>query len=154
VRNHFGDDQGIETFVARWRLSDPASGLWDELGSALALGGSFEGDDAFEAPYVFSRWPEEHDAFEHVAVVGAKVRVRAAPDPESRVLAQVDFAILRLARGGEEPGPPGRDWTRVRLPDGRVGHVASRLVRSPLGYRAVFGRKGPSWRLMAFVAGD
>ena len=155
VKIGFGADNGIDAFRAQWRLDDPQCALWQELGSVLALGGSFRGDDAFDAPYVFSRWPQAYDAFEHVAVVAARVRVREAASADARVLAQVDFAILAVGRDGTDGGGRGGDgWTPVRLPDGRAGFVASHLVKSPVGYRAIFGRKGVGWKLMAFVAGD
>jgi hypothetical protein len=152
IRNTFGDDDGIAAFRRLWRIGDADSPLWDELGTVLALGGSFQGPDTFVAPYVFSRWPDRFDAFEHVVLTGANVRVRSAPQADAPVRATLSFAVLPLPRGagagGDEP------WQPVRLEDGGTGYVASRFVRSPIDYRAIFAFAAGRWRLATFVAGD
>jgi hypothetical protein len=51
----------------------------------------------FAASYVFGRWPEPFDSFEHVAVLGANVRVRAEPGPQGRILTALTFDVVRLA---------------------------------------------------------
>ena len=91
IKTTFGDDNGIDAFKRLWRLDQRDSELWRELGAVLALGGTFEGSDAFVAPYVFSRWPDNFDAFDHVAVVGSKVRVtfRACPTGQRRHCAEL-----------------------------------------------------------------
>lgn len=157
IKNTFGGDDGVAAFRRLWKLgSGDDSRLWDELGLVLALGGSFQAPpqgkrDTFVAPYIFSRWPEEIDAFQHVAVLGTDVRVRAEPDLSSRVLATLSFDIVPLADGAV----PGRgEWTAVKLRDGRTGHIASRYIRSPIAHRAFLTRKGGQWRLSLFVAGD
>lgn len=151
IRNSFGDDDGIDAFRRRWRPDEPDSELWQELGSVLALGGTFDTPDVFVAPYVFSRWPREFDAFAHVVLVGADVRLRTAPDSQARVSAVLSYAILRL---GGDRGYPQRPWTSVQLPDGRSGFVSSDLVRSPIDYRAYFVRSAGRWKLTVLIAGD
>lgn len=151
IRNTFGDDNGIEAFRRLWRLDEPDSDLWAELGTVLRLGGTFEGPDSFVAPYVFSHWRGEFDAFDHVAVIGSTVRVRSAPTTESAILTTLSYQILRL---GGDRGYPQRPWTAVLLPDGREGFVAASLVRSPVDYRAYFVRTDERWQMTLFVAGD
>jgi hypothetical protein len=46
------------------------------------------------------------------------------------------------------------EWTAVRFAANRSGYVYSRLVRSPIGYRAFFTRENGRWMLAMFVAGD
>lgn len=150
IKNTFGDDNGIDAFKRRWRLDRADSKVWSELGAVLALGGSFQDPDQFVAPYVYSKWPEALDAFDHVALVGSNVRVREAPGTNARILAMLSHAILRL----KGPGSTSESWTAVVLPDGRAGYVASRLVRSPIGYRAFFARTEGRWLMTMFVAGD
>lgn len=157
IKSSFGGDEGVEDFRRMWKLEDSASGLWQELGAALALGGRFYAEDQFVAPYVFSNWPERFDAFEHVAIVGSQVRVRAEPRLDASSLAVLSFDIVALARDGASSAhdaatAPG--WTAIRLDDGRLGFVASTYVRSPVTFRAIFNREGARWRLTAFVAGD
>lgn len=154
IKNSFGGNDGIVEFRRLWKLKDPRSRIWNELGTALALGGSFDAQGRFIAPYVFSRWPEKIDAFENVAVIGDKVRIRSAAKPDAATLTSVDFAILRLAPRSRPPAGGPAEWTAVVLPDGRRGYVQSRIVRSPVGYRAIFTRSASGWRLTNFVSGD
>lgn len=155
VRNTFGDDNGIAAFRRRWGLAEGGDDLWRELGLVLALGGSFSDDSTFTAPYVFSAWPDTLDAFEHVAVIGRGVRVRAAPDAASAVIGVLSFAVVPRVydpkRGTE---PASSRWVAVRLGDGRTGFVAAGYVRSPVDYRAIFRRRGGQWQLLTFIAGD
>jgi hypothetical protein len=122
----------------------------------LALGGGFRGDSAFAAPYVFSRWPEAFDAFEHATVLGADVRVRAEPRLGSPVLAALSFEIVKLSNSGRSrlTREQAKEWTAVELRGGRTGYIASRYVRSSVAYRALFNKVGGRWRMTAFVAGD
>lgn len=152
VRNSFGGDDGIEGFRKKWRLEEPDSGFWQEFGTVLALGGTFEGPDRFVAPYTFARWPDGVDSFEHLAVVGSGVSARAAPRDDLPAMARVDFAIVRMGPGGYviDSAP----WQGVVLPDGRQAHVRSDSVRSPIDYRASFMRRQGTWRLLMFLAGD
>jgi len=91
-------------------------------------------ENAFDAPYTFSVWPNDLDGFECLAVIGTRVRVRAAPNLKARILTALDFAIVRALRAdGATPG-----WRRVQLADGAgatwprstsVAHRPSRVVR-------------------------
>jgi hypothetical protein len=151
IKNSFGGGDGIEGFKERWELDNLDTEVWRELGSVLSLGGTFEDQDTFVAPYVFSRWPDDFDAFEYVALVGSGVRVRSAPSPEAPVIATQSFAILRLEGDSYSRHSP---WTFVVVPDGRRGYVSTDLVRSPVGYRAFFERIDGRWQMTVFIAGD
>lgn len=157
IKIGFGGKDGIAAFREKWKLQDgDRSLLWAELGAALALGGSFQSEGSFAAPYVFSRWPEAFDSFEHVAIVGTDVRIRSAPTLDSKVLASLSFDIVRLSQAGRSRLTPEqlKEWTAVELRGGRAGYVASRYARSPVGYRALFNKVNGRWRMTAFVAGD
>lgn len=145
-----GGDDGIDGLKKYWESDDHQARLWDELRWILAHGGTFEGPDTFVAPYVSSRWPDAVDGFEHVALVGSHVRIRAAAGEQAPVLETLSYAILRL-RGNSYPQRP---WTAVELPDGRAAFVASDLVRSPIEYRAEFRRIDGRWRMTIFIEGD
>lgn len=149
VRTGFGGDDGRAAFERQWNPRAADSRLWETLGAVLALGGSFTGEHRFAAPYVYSRWPETLDAFEHVAVTARDVRLRAAPRADAAVVERASFTVLELAGPATDGG-----WLKVRLPDGRTGYVARALARSPLDYRAIFERREGRWRLVAFVSGD
>jgi hypothetical protein len=144
----FGDDGGREAFRRQWRLGESDSEIWSELDEVLRLGAASEGEGAFSAPYVYSRWPSELEPFEYVAVVGAGVRLRRRPSVRAPVIASVSYAIVNVLGNLDDP------WTEVRLADGRSGFMASRYLRSPIDYRAWFARKNGQWRMTIFLAGD
>ena len=149
IRNSFGPDDGIDNFRLMWRTDTPESEIWTELGTVLALGGSFHGDDTFVAPYVFSKWPDQFNAFEHVAVIGADVRVRSKPSADAAAVSRVSFEILPVAQPADSA-----EWTAVSLEGGSTGYISSRYVRSPVDYRAIFRFADGQWKLVTFVAGD
>jgi hypothetical protein len=153
MKNNFGGDDGIEAFQRIWQVAETDSKLWSELGTVLALGGSFTGKDEFTAPYTFSRWPKDLDAFDYVAVIGSNVRVRAQPDLDSSTIATVNFAVLPL--DAESTAKDWRDqaWAAVKVA-GKKGYIATRFVRSSIDYRAQFTYSGGRWRLTFFLAGD
>jgi hypothetical protein len=150
IKNSFGGNDGIDEFRTMWNIGAADSRIWEVLGTLLALGGSFQGDSTFVAPYVFSRWPETLDAFEHIAVIGTDVRVRSQPNTAAPVITVASFAILPVDRRAEET----EQWIAVRVDGGRSGYIASRFARSPIDYRAIFREEGGQWKLVTLVAGD
>lgn len=150
VELSFGGDRGVEGFKVMWKPETADSLVWDTLATVLALGGSFDGQGRFMAPYVASTWPRGADFHTAIAVVGSGVRVRAAASDDAAVLASLDFSILDTA---DQTGEPA-GWTAVKLPSGQVGHVRSRLVRSPLDYRVGFSKVAGRWQIDYFIAGD
>ena len=153
IKASFGGDEGIEDFKKLWRIQEPDSKLWRELATVLALGGSFDGPDTFTAPYTFSRWPQDADSFEDVAVIGSNVRIRTQPRADAPTITSVSFSILRLDSEALRSDWMNSEWTAVTV-NGRKGYVATRFVRSPTDYRARFMYTGGRWQLVLFVAGD
>jgi hypothetical protein len=149
IRNSFGGDDGVEGFLRLWTPREPGSRLWAELATVLALGGTFERDDMFVAPYVFSRWPQGFDPFQHVVLIAPDVALRLAPRDDAEPAGNASFVILRLA-GSEAP----EGWTAIRDEDGGTRYVRSSVVRSPIDYRAYFERRNGEWRMVMFLAGD
>ena len=149
IRASFGSDHGIQAFKALWNLDAPPSELWKELGTVLELGGTFSDPSTFTAPYTFSRWPDEVDSFDYMAVVGTNVRIRTEPATESPILATVSYAILEVNLGAK----PVDGWTAVKF-NGSRGYVSSRYIRSPIDYRARFSFSEGRWRMIFFLAGD
>jgi hypothetical protein len=150
IRNTFGDNDGIDEFRKMWNSGTADSEIWDVLGTVLGLGGSFQDADTFAAPYIFSRWPETFDSFEHVAVIGTDVRVRSQPRADATAIATMSFSILPMVR----PDVEVDGWTAVRVAGNRTGFIASQFVRSPVDYRAIFRYEGRQWQLVTLVAGD
>jgi hypothetical protein len=146
IRTSFGDDGGVAEL--RRKLQDGA--LMKDLEQILPLGGTFKGLDdqrTFWAPYVYSAWPEQRDAFESLLVIGQKVPLRNAPNNKAQDIATLSYDIV------EHQKREG-DWFRVKTADGRTGWVEKASVVSPVGYRAGFSKIDGQWRMRALVAGD
>ncbi len=134
----------------------PESPFWSTMAGIIGAGGIYEADPGYSdaeatfiAPYYFSAFPDEYDAFEYAVVVGERVNVRSAPSTEGEVLTRLSYDIVGL------PGPGSSDgWVQIELADGTEGFMASQFIKSPLGYRAGFEKINGRWRMFFFVAGD
>jgi hypothetical protein len=142
VRTTFGGD-GDAAGLERMLSED----LWRELEQILTLGGAFR-EGMFWAPYVYSNWPEPHDAFESLAVIADDVPLRESADANARAIATLSRDIVTRVEERES------GWTKVTTADGKTGFVESKSVRSPVGYRAGFTKSPDGWRMNAIVAGD
>lgn len=153
----FGGDTGPQGFDTLW-ANDPATtqALWRELDAILALPGVASreaGRDLWCAPYVFCLpSPADIDVFDAQVVLGRDVALHAQPDERSRVLARLDHAVVtRVDDGAVE----ATSWIRVRLASGKLGFIAARLLRSPIGYRFSIVDEGKgSWSFQYFLADD
>jgi len=150
IRNSFGGDGGIAEFRQSWDIDSPGSRLWETLATVLALGGTFDGEDSFAAPYVFSAWPDELDSFSFLAILGTGVRVHTGPSSTSATITRLSYDIVELG----ESGSLEEAWVQVLLPGGTSGYVARPYTRSPLDYRGLFNQRDGQWYLSALVAGD
>jgi hypothetical protein len=149
VKFSFGDDHGENGFKASWNLDRPASSqFWKELLSVLRLGCTMQGSHA-SAPYIFGRFPQALDPSNHVVAVHPRAVARAAPSVRSRVIANLDFDIVKLA--GDDAGG---SWVAVTLRGGRLAYIRRSQVRSPLDYRALFEKIEGRWLMTMFIAGD
>lgn len=150
IRTSFGGGGGAADF----KRNLTQKGVWEDFERLLTQGGSFlEGTEgSFWAPYVYSDWPEAHDAFASLAVTSQNVPLRESADQNAPVIATLSYDIVQRA------GDIGRDvgaWQNVKTADGRTGWVEATSVRSPVGYRAGFLKnKDGKWQINALVAGD
>lgn len=159
VRYTFGENDTIEGFLREWHLdSNPEeSEFWGELIQVLELGGTFDGREGFTAPYVYSQFPEDIDAFQHVVIVDEKVKVYAQPDIKSEIQGTLTYSIVRLLEPDAQPrteeGGSGL-WLKVQTFSGHSGFILAKYARSPIGYRARWKNVNGTWRMVFFVAGD
>jgi hypothetical protein len=160
ITNSWGGDGGIAEFKNTWKPERPDSELWPTLGRVLGMGGSFAPDDpkAFWAPYVFSKFPEDLDAFDYAAVVSRSVTLRSNPSPGAAPVATLSYHLVKVhnddpAFWHSERGEP--EWYKVSTLGGLNGFLPSASVRFAIDYRAGFkkGAKG-TWRMDHLVAGD
>jgi hypothetical protein len=156
ITNNFGGGRGLADFNKVWRLQDRASPLWSALSTVLKLGGNFDGKTKFSAPYVYSAWPGDADAFNFVAVVESNAVLRKAPQAEAAPVRKLDYDLLEVINSRSMPqheaGP--NDWDEVKDAKGQRGFILVRDVRSPIDYRAIFEKRNGNWVLAAFVSGD
>lgn len=155
----FGGHSGVKDFLEMWKPDSPDSALWNELSTILSLGGTFstsDGKRSFWAPYTFSIFPDDLDAFEYASIIGENVRVRSQPNTTARIVTNLSYDIVKatfyISDNNREDDIPG--WVKVVVPDGRNGYVASRYVRRPNDYRLGFERIRGKWLITAFIGGD
>jgi hypothetical protein len=151
IRTSFGGGGGAADF----KRNLAQKSVWEDFELLLTQGGTFVGEGpgrSFWAPYVYSAWPDAHDAFASLAVTGENVPLYEKADKSSPVIATLSYDIVQRA------GDVGRDvgeWQNVKTADGHTGWVEARSVRSPVGYRAGFLKnKDGKWQINALVAGD
>ena len=155
----FGGHYGVKDFLEMWKPESPDSALWNELSTILSLGGTFSTSDrkrVFWAPYTFSTFPHDLDAYEYASIVGENVRVRSQPNTTARIVTILSYHIVKatftFSDNNRDDDIPG--WVKVIVPDGRNGYVASRYIRSPIDYRLGFERIRGKWLITAFIGGD
>lgn len=157
IKASFGGDGGIEDFKKMWEIDGSKSKLWNELQIALSNGGTFSDKKTFVAPYSFSSFPDDLDAFEHQVIFGNNVNLRAKPDLSAKVISQLSYNIVKVdyensvSDGKQEPT---YSWLKVETLGGKKGFVSAKFVRSPIDYRAIFVKEKGKWKMSAFVAGD
>jgi hypothetical protein len=161
IQNDFGGGNGIQNFKTKWRLGKTEeSKLWAELDTVLSMGGSFraeEGKKTFWAPYVYSTWPDDFDCGEDAqcyAVTGDHVNARREPGSAAPIVASLSYDIVKSKIEDTESKKTPDGWTKVIVPGGATGYVATRFLRSPGDYRAGFARVKAKWLMTAFIAGD
>ena len=162
VTGSFGGDEGIEDFKKLWKLDRPNSKLWAELLTVLTGGGTFIKDAGiknkqFCAPYSFTLFPPDLDAFEYHVIFGNNVNLRARADGRAASIAKLSYNVVKVDYDKSVKNSVTDDdyyWLRVETLGGKKGFVAAEFVRSPLDYRACFEKKNGFWKMTAFVAGD
>jgi hypothetical protein len=154
----FGPESGAAAFYAQWNLENPADPFWETLLRTLRLGGQFvDNRRLFCAPYVFTAFPSDLDAFDHYVVTEDNVALRSAADPRASIVRLLSYSIVKSTEFGgraSEWDSNGQEWTAIAVADDVKGYVPSAAVRSPLDYRACFERKGGVWKLTSFAEGD
>jgi hypothetical protein len=157
ITNSYGGDGGITEFKEQWKMRQGQTKVWDELTTILSMGGSFAtvaGVKSFCAPYVYSKFPDDLDAYDYAAITGTGVRVRARPGLNALIVTNLSYDIVQLDRETSASGVDNRGWVKIIAPNGKKGYVSSQYIRSPIDYRACFEKKQGKWLMTALVAGD
>ena len=147
IRLDFGGGAGRAELRAR--LEDPAQHLWDELNEVLPLGCAMK-DELVVIPWFFWNVPEDIDPAPSMVVIGSDVPLRSGPSGDAAVRARLDWALVATKPRLGKAAP----FTAITTRGGMTGYVATRSLRSVLDYRLIAERRGESWQITAFVAGD
>jgi biopolymer transport protein ExbD len=161
IKYTFGINDKLSGFLKEWKLdTDPNnSGFWNELEKVLSHGGKFDDETklSFTAPYVFSNFPENYDAFLYDAVIHKNVKVYSEPSKNSKILGELNYSIVKVLERNLNPETINGEkvfWTKVQTISGNTGYIMNKYSISPVGYRANFRNINGVWKLVFFVSGD
>lgn len=116
IRSDIYGERGIPAFVKNYRLTDPDSEIWRDLGRILNLGGSFIEPTVFCAPFVRCPGPQGIDSELFVVVLGERVPAYASPSTASQVVEWLSCDVLPY-EGDDLPRRPlePSGWMSVYL---------------------------------------
>ena len=156
----FGGDEGFDGLKRYWKLNkNPRkSEIWQEIKNAIEIGGTFENDNRYWTPYVFTKFPEAYNTFEHAAVVGNFVRMRDKPSLQGEIIAELDYEIVKLTNVADQKretfGDETHYWNEVIRQNNQKGYIYGKYLRSPIDYRMGMTNDSGKWLITVFVAGD
>lgn len=145
ARVGFGGQTGWPGVMEVYRPQERTSRLWRDLAKIVRLGGQFSGE-TFWAPYVYSAWNSDGDAYTHAAIITPNEPLRAKPSPKAPVLRRLSYDIVKVNREGQR-------WTQVTLA-GKSGWVRNEALWSQLDTRIAIERRDGRWLITAIVEGD
>jgi hypothetical protein len=162
IMNNYGGGVVIKDFQQIWKINSPESELWDELLAILTNGGKFEKaarlqNKQFCAPYTFSTFPNDLDAFDYSMIFGNNVNLRDRPDLKSDTVAALSYNIVKVDYEKSIRSKARDDkftWLRVETLGGKKGFVSAKYVRSAFDYRACLEKIKGIWKMTALIAGD
>jgi|GEM_PF-1831552 len=153
----FGGSGGKAKFYEHWELNkNPEnSKLWTELKKIFDLGGTYdENEKRFVAPYVFSDFPEELDAFTHFVITGTDIKVYTEKNLESKVAGVLNDNIIKASEDNGFFEKTDQDFIGIKISSGSQGYIQKKYIRSPIGYRLSLVYKKSGWKLTYMVEGD
>lgn len=137
----------LAEFKREWEVDSRPERFLHALIDVLILGGRFDQEGNFVAPWTFTEFPgSAWEMVTHIVVIRPSVPVFAEPRETAKLLARVSYTIFE-----KETGPDG--WNVVVLADGRRGYVGDSDIREPSGPRAYFRKIDGQWKLVVFAAG-
>jgi len=139
-------------FASEYRHEAPAMRMrnWADLETVLRMGGVFDGDGRFVAPYTWSvQPPEGMDPFEVMIVTGTGVAMRDRPIRYGKVVAWLDHEVVRHVNWIS-----GTSYVEIARAKGGTGYVHREYLRALVDYRATFQNRDGDWKMISFVAGD
>jgi hypothetical protein len=131
--------------------------IWRALDEVIKLGGVFEKDGSFTAPYTFAKFPDDMDGFTSLVCISENVPLYKNPSADDNPAATLHYDIVLPvgdAREGSKKSGENSQWRKVKTLSGIEGYVMKKYLRSPIDYRATFHKKSGVWKMTNFIAGD
>jgi hypothetical protein len=145
----FGGGSGGAELRRRLAGSPTEPSLWQAFDLTLPLGCAANEQGGITIPWVFEQGWGDADPYGSMLVLGEDVPVLAKPDPSAERVALVSWDLVEV-----NPLEGHRGDSRVELPDGTAGFIASNKLRSLIDYRLTASNRNGRWRITSFVAGD
>lgn len=135
----------------RRMLDDETTGAkaWQDLETALDLGGVFLRWDEFCTPYFSCQPPVPNcncTAYDIVIIVVEDARAFLEPDSNSPLVAELGYDVLRVLEFFAH-------WAFVELPEGGNGFVRRADFRMVVDYRVHLRQRDGEWWIEGFLAG-
>ena len=134
IQNGFGGRDGIANFRRDWKLDRRDSEFWPKFLWVIKNGGNFTGEgskkmSSFAAPYVYSAWPEDLDAFDYFAIIGTDVNLRKEPRADAEVVGKLSHNLVKIEGDvGNDGKTP--EWRKVTTVGGMTGYVHRDFVQA------------------------
>lgn len=159
IKNGFGGEDGIVKFKRGWKIDRKDSEFWAEFLPVIKNGGSFIGEgrnklNFFGAPYIYSAWLGDLDAFEYSAIFGSDVNLRKSPGTDGEIVGKLSYNIVKIENEAAAVEGKMPEWLKIKTLGGLTGYAKSEFVRSSIDYRAGFEKKRGVWKMTFFLAGD
>jgi len=123
--------------------------VWQDLETALDLGGVFRRWDEFCTPYFSCQPPVPNcncTAYDTVIIVVEDARAFLEPDSNSPLVAELGYDVLRVLEFFAY-------WAFVELPEGGNGFVRRADFRMVVDYRVHLRQRDGEWWIEGFLAG-
>ncbi|MEO0747029.1 MAG: hypothetical protein AAFZ10_01485 [Pseudomonadota bacterium] len=123
---------------------------WAELETVLRLGGVFNEEDAFVAPYTWGAdYPSDMDPFEVLFITADGVALRDRPIRFGEVVARLRYDVVTFRNW-----VTGTQFVEIEMANGTTGFVHRDFARFLVDYRATFAKQEGAWKMTSFIAGD
>jgi hypothetical protein len=97
------------------------------------------------------------DPYSRAYIIGRDIPIYAAQSSQSKIVAKLTYRLVELDKHVIKRLPDGRrvrQWSRVKLADGRSGWIRPIQYYAATGYRLRAAKRRGRWQITHFLAGD
>lgn len=151
--------QGLSAFAQKWGLTSETatmqSPLWEVLDRLLQSGGVFdEFRSQFHAPYYFGTFPKEAASAGAGVILGAGVRMRSAPNLNSKIEKKLNHDLVEILEVTSEVTTISEEtfpWVKIKARDQTEGYVWGKFVGRPLKDQLTFRKTAKGWKIVKLI---